>query len=188
MARSLGLSALMLFLIVFLQNFDLLNARVISPVDPSDIRVGAPEKPVEKITLAQPQSGSDLNSIGADWAGRQAHLLANGADDRLLTEVNSKLDQLFGSPVEESASVDGDPTHARRPANSSAASLKPKSIHMARLGQIEVGFQGDTKLSCEFNGASTTWDLSHPLASDVDVRLHHDTRDAASTLLLHVSW
>lgn len=174
-------------MIVFFQNFDLLNARVISPVDPSDIRVGAPEKPVDRATVAQPQSGSDLNSVGADWAGRQAHLLANGADDRLLAEANSKLDRIFGSSDDELAA--GAPAaNTRSPADVKTNLFKLKSVHMARIGQIEMGFAGDTKLSCEFTGGNTTWDLSRPLASDVDVRLHHDTKDAASTLQLHVSW
>ncbi len=176
-------------LMLLFQNFDVLNTHLVSRIDPSDIRVGAPQKPMDQASIAQPNGGSDLGSIGANWAGRQAHLLANGADDRLLKEANAALDRIFGSSksyLDEQSSETGE--SGSKIAANAGTSRMPASVHMARLGQIELGFHDQTKFSCEVEGGHTAWSLSRPINSDIDLRLQHDTKDAASTLQLHVSW
>lgn len=176
-----------IFTFVMFQNFDLVNARVISPIDFGDVRVTAPVKPAEAPSaLATPDSSGNLNSVAGNWAGRQAHLMMGGTDDRLIATVNKQFERWFEdeTPAATAHGPRGPAAASLNPDKGSA--LKPKSLRMTHLGELELGFKGNTRISCDFSNGGADLNFTRPLAQDVDLRLQHDTH--ASSVQLRLAW
>jgi hypothetical protein len=153
--------------------------------DPTDIRTLAPPRPQEATSMiAQPESGTDLESVSADWARREVHLVSQGADDRFLADANSKLDRFFETA--DSSEFLNSSNRDRNPANDENW-LRPRTVHMSRLGEIEIGFNGRAKISCDMAGGNgTEWILSKPVSSDLDLQLHHEAN--SNSLQLRLNW
>lgn len=150
-----------------------------------DIRLLAPTKPVhKKPALATPRSGDSLGTVGADWARRQIHLSTDGADEKFLAETNERLDRFFGFTDLPDDARPGD-GRAGSPSRAPASTLKPRSLHMSKLGEFELAFGSNTKLHCDLvNGNELT--LSKPIFQDIDLRLHHE--NTLNSVQLKFDW
>jgi hypothetical protein len=167
----------------------------------SDIRDLAPARELKpgRNSLAVPQSGSDLGSVGQDWMRRQADLMTGGAEQRLLGTINRKVNRLLkfeevegepwpepgddgtGSPLQPS-----DPTEAED--GNEFFGFKPRSVRMATANRLEVGLHNRSNVSCEVRGSAIQLDVSRPLGRNLDVNLRHDSSGNANTLRLHYNW
>jgi hypothetical protein len=160
----------------------------------ADIRAWAPAKPKTRThPIALPQSGSTLDEVGGDWARRQIHLSTNGADEQFLVDTNETLDRFFGvndgvnngatPAVTEDALAGG-----RAPASAETQEkswMKPRSLHMSKIGEFELAFGSNTKLHCDLvNGNELT--LSKPIFQDIDLRLHHE--NTLNSIQLKFNW
>jgi hypothetical protein len=131
-------------------------ARPVSPTDGTgDIRRLAPPRvqQEEKPSIASPQSGTDLNSISQDWLTRQSHLITGGAEERLLQDINKKLERLVtpsktdeqnetladdaNAPTSEKSD---EPAHASSKGNRGPASV-PRIV-MEKARQSDTGISG----------------------------------------------
>ena len=162
----------------------------------TDIRAWAPNRPSgfsseqesDKQTLAIPQSGNTLESVGQDWALRQTHLITDGADERFLNDVNQKVKHLFDS--------EGDREPASEASTAATAALEPSAeepsafsaLRFSALNRVEMRAPGQTNLSCSVAGANLLVNLSKPISDRMDVSLQHQTSSGASTLRLHYNW
>lgn len=149
-----------------------------------DIRLVAPRKPasLEQPVLAVPQSGSDLSSVGQDWFTRQAKLLTNGEDEKLMKSVNRNLQR----GLNDSVSVFGN-------AESSAAAQEDESalvptIRVTAFNRVEFGSSESARLSCLVNGSSLQLDLSRALNESMNVNVHHESSTNSNTLQLQYVW
>jgi hypothetical protein len=144
-------------------------ARPVSPTDGSgDIRKIAPQRQdlEDKPTIATPQSGNDMNSIGQDWLTRQSHLITGGAEERFLRDLNKKLEHLVkpntddeNSSLEETEKLESanaravlgetdgkdEPQNPQKTLGKAKGSRGPASvpqIAMQKPPQSDTGFSG----------------------------------------------
>jgi hypothetical protein len=166
-----------------------------------DIREIAPHRPasLDVSAIASPESGTDLESVGQDWARRQANLLTGGREEILLKEVNQKMNRAFRnfteSSTEESsgkiasrgpASIDrksGTESGMREEENSGEPFLKFTSIN-----RVQMMLPSEANVSCAVQGSSLQVDLSRSLGERVNVNLRHDTSSNSNTVRLHYTW
>lgn len=174
-----------------------------------DIRRFAPDKPADyddTVTLAAPQSGSDLASIGQDWVQRQTRMLTGGAEDRMLMSVNKKMERLFRSEDSVSPSHSGNPigSEADRnqdlnskqartntpPSNDPSHAHEPflKGLRFNTLTRVEMSLSDETHLTCAYEGGGMQVDLAKPLSNSVDINLRHRSNDKSSTVQLNYTW
>lgn len=161
-----------------------------------DMRVLAPQKPWDLVSaLAMPQSGSDLNSVGQDWMGRQARLLTGDAEERLLASVNQQMTRWLPSLIDPSSPLESEPpaqpTHARAgesAANQELAFLRPTSLRFAQLNRLEMGWTNNLRFGWSATGDTMQFDLSAPLGASSFVDVRHDTLRSLHSLHLKYSW
>jgi hypothetical protein len=172
-----------------------------------DIREIAPYRPKDygdnNTGIVIPQSGNDLGSVAQAWAEQQTHVLTNGGDERLLANVNKSMNNWI-APSKSDDAKDSDSTH-RDPANvgpavvstqepaapqdrSSSIDIYPTSMRFSTLTKIEMGFAGDTQLTCDYRGDSIDVDLNHPVNQSLALKLRHSSKDGANTVRLNYSW
>lgn len=227
--RTGSLLAIMGFLLFMFQNFQPIplknlvpqlstaSARAVSPTDGSaDMRKIAPSRPdvvpEEPKVIAQPQSGHDLGSVSQDWLMRQSHVITGGADEKILADVNRRMNRVFKKDDSESSfdssSVSPENINMNQP-NGNAAQLpahtskrkpasvkgeddyfgmRPTSMNLVAVNQLQVGLQNKTKLSCAFEGSNVRWNVSRPINKTFDVNLQHESTKSKSMLNLNYSW
>ncbi len=197
----------------FFQNFNTLpiaklkpqfvsaQARAMAMTDErADMRHLAPDRPsdFDKSGVAQPQSGSDLNSISQDWVTRQTHLITGGAEQRFLEDVNKRMtrmlkwEEIEGEPYPEAEQPSGS---GRGPASvpnddneDEYYGMKPTSLRMLAINRVQVGFSNNTKVSCSIEGPDVKWDLSRSLNKNFDVNVRHEPANNKNTVHLNYSW
>lgn len=177
-----------------------------------DIRDLAPEKPsmTDNSLLTAPTSGNDLGSVSRDWMERQGKSLAGGADERLLASINRKIErwmrfepvngESWPEPGDDSSGSKGEgsddggdsapstPGMPSFPGGEDMFGLKPTSVRLANLNQLELGFRNRSHLSCQVNGSNVQLDLSRPLSERMDVNLRHDSGQQSNSVLLKYNW
>lgn len=222
--RSLALILVMgAILIVSFQNFSSIplenlkpqfqkaGAARKSPDGGFDIREVAPRRPasLDEPQLALPQGGQDLESVGRDWAGRQAEIITGGAEKRLLASVNRRIDKWMKfEPVEgEPWPEPGDEGGATSPGSDSGDGglpgipglpsvpgtedmfgLRPTSLRMASVNKFEVGLADKTQISCSIESGNVKVDLSRPLTDRLDFDVRHESGQQSNSVHLRYDW
>jgi hypothetical protein len=162
-----------------------------------DIRERAPFRAlqVEKPTLAVPESGSDLSSIGQDWLTRQSKLITGGAEERLLADLNREVNYRWGQLLETDsapARVNEAPA-TRGPASLPLAPTEPSrlgitSVRILSLNKVQVGLRNKTQVTCAIEGRDLQVHVTKSLGRDLDLDVHHETARAKSVVQLRYSW
>jgi hypothetical protein len=210
---SASLSA-MAILISFFQNFTHLDSADLKPLyapphamaqaaanGRADIRDLAPptDGPIRRSTLAVPQSGANLGSVGQDWARRQADLMTGGAEQRFLSGVNRKVNRLlkfeevksepWPEPGEDGASGPSQPRDPEEMEDEGGYfGFKPRSVRITTVNRLEVGLHNRANVSCEIRGSAIQLDVSRPLGRNLDFNLRHDSSVKSNTLRIHYNW
>ena len=154
----------------------------------ADIRDLAPNKPsgMDAPTIASPQSGNDLNSIGQDWITRQAHLITGGADEKILADINKRMSNMMKSDVENGTDTSRGPASVE--AKDDWGGMQPTSMRLTAINRVEFGLANEIKIACTYQGSSVRVDLSRSISKRMDVNLQHDTGANSSTLHLKYNW
>lgn len=182
-------------LIVSFQNFtllpiDRLKLRRLEASIPSayaaggDIRKIAPRRPasMDQPVIAIPQEGRDLGSVSQAWFTRQARLLTNGEDERILKDVNRSLQKSFAN---EKVTTFEDSQSSTEVVDDRA--IMP-SVRLTAFNRIQFGAEDSSRLSCLVNGSSVQLDLSHSVTEFMNLNVHHETSTNSNTLQLQYVW
>ena len=170
-----------------------------------DIRLLAPYRAQapNDVLIATPQSGADINSLSQDWATRQTRIITGGADERFMNDLNKRLNRILKSSgddapdaIDTGDGVNVSTTKSRGPASlgkpdpeNDLYGLMPKSVRLMSLNRMQIGLANNkTQISWSVQGQSMQWDLTHPIAKNFDISLHHDTSCSKSSLLLNYNW
>ena len=221
-------------MVVSFQNFSLVDVKDLRPELTSaraaqveaglndsgeqDIREFAPRRPANfgQPTIAMPDSGRDPGTIGLNWLGKQTDLMTDGADQRMLLDMNKQLNRITkftpveGEPWPEPGNDDGkvrDPSSVLpnidgtddgtndqsadpklKKSSQDSFALTPKSVHFSQLNRFEMKFATATQLSCLVGNGGVELDLQRPINPRMDVGLRHQTSTQASTLHMQYNW
>lgn len=177
-------------------SFYAMQMRLPSSIDgTSDIRRIAPtraEAPADPV-IAVPESGGDLGTVSQDWMMRQSHLITGRAEERILANLNKKLNRFMKAEAVSTdadssgtaAALDGQPGGIEE---NEGSGFRPTSLQIMSANRVQVGLRNKTKLSCSFEGDNMRWDLSRPINHRFDVNLQHETARAKSVLQFNYSW
>jgi hypothetical protein len=177
-----------------------------------DIREWAPLKPSDGTqTLAMPEASNDLGTIERSWITNQTHLLTGGADQKMLDDLNKRLNRwvkfepVEGEPWPEPGddSSDNGPNSGSAPGGSGdddgtpkpdmsglqdLFSMAPKSIRFSQVNRFQLDFKNQSRMSCLITGGGVKLDLSRPIGNRVDVGVAHDMAAKSSTVHLQYNW
>lgn len=181
-----------------------------------DIRNLVPNPPQQiedRRVLVMPDSGSDLQSVGQNWAVRQSEVLTGGAEKRLLEDINHSIQKFF-QPEAQNKYKNGIKApyskEGRRPAQANSANqtnqntentgtdpdpsleessiTSGKSLRFSRINRLELDWSEETQISCAVETGGMQWDLSQRINSRIDVNLRHKALDESSSLQLKYNW
>lgn len=159
--------------------------------------------------LAVPQSGHDFQSVRDDWTNRQSQLLLNGADQRLLDNINNHISSYVSENF--SSKKDGDTTAnpSAAPANPSAdgnaaapattdpnaataqnsPQQQPKSpLKFTRINDVKYEFGKDTALDFIADPGNTRLNFSQAFTQNTKFGVEHRTSDGTTQMFFKYQW
>jgi len=145
----------------------------------------------KKPTLATPQSGEDLKSVGNDWLQRQGSLLLNGYDKKLEAAMNAKLNSWFQddsrNPAPQNNFQSADTTSdssAEKPQQKGAK----QSLRFSRVNSLkyEIGTNSCFDLTADPGNAHLNF--SQILSSNTKLGLEHRTSDNKTQMMFKYEW
>ena len=125
-------------------------------------------------------------------------MLTGGADERLLADVNKKMNRMFRfEPLEDSIAPDDEDAapagenSVRKPASADdddSYGMQPTSLNFVAINHVQVGLKNKMKLSCAVDGSGTRFNVSRPINKNVDFNIQHETARSKSMLQLNYNW
>lgn len=139
----------------------------------------------KKAPLAEPQSGSDLQSITNDWAQRQGQILLNGYDKKLEASLNETLNSWVEDLSSDEDSEKTASTSAPSTNKDSESSHKSKqNLRFASLNTLKYDFSTNTCLDLTADPGNTRLNLSRSLNQNAKFGIEHRTANSQTQMFL----
>lgn len=163
-----------------------------------DIRRIAPERPRDfsfRESLVTPTSNGDLNSVGQDWMIRQTSVLTEGADQKIVADINRSMgrwlrwEDVQGEPWPDPDSSGGDSdSSSGSEGDGGRLFLKPKSMRFAQVNKIVIDWSHDVSLTCAATGATMLVNITKPIGASTFVDLEHNSSRGTSSFHFNFTW
>jgi hypothetical protein len=163
-----------------------------------DIRRIAPERPRDfffRESLVTPTSNGDLNSVGQDWMIRQTSVLTEGADQKLVADINRSMgrwlrwEDVQGEPwPDPDSSGEDSGTSGGSEGDGGRLFLKPKSMRFAQVNKIVIDWSHDVSLTCAATGGTMLVNITKPIGASTFVDLEHNSSRGTSSLHFNFTW
>lgn len=145
-------------------------------------------------TFATPTNGSDLQSVGSNWAQRQSSLLLNGYDKKLESQVNDKLNSWVREITKEEAREESTVSSTEKSTNNQAeaAASSPKrpkqNLRFARVNSLKYDLGANSCLDMTADPGNTRFNYSQSLTTKAKVGVEHRTADSQTQMFLKYEW
>jgi hypothetical protein len=137
----------------------------------------------EKTSLVAPRNGRDLASVRDDWVDRQSKVWLDGADQRLLDTVNTRLQKWLGNEEAESEQTT-EPDGALATDEESG----PQKFRFATINKVEYKWDQSSLLSCSVEGQGTKLDYSKSWSQNAELGVEHNVSENQTQVLLKYRW
>lgn len=138
----------------------------------------------EKTSLVAPRAGRDLASVRDDWVDRQSKVWLNGADQRLLDSVNTRLQSWLGNDEasEELSSDEADGSLATDEGS------EPQRFRFATINKVEYKWDQSSLLTCSVESQGAKLDYSKTWSQNAELGVEHNVSENQTQVLLKYRW
>ena len=150
--------------------------------------------PHQRVLVVAPEGGHDLKSIGEEWMRDQGSHLIEGADQKIVDQINEQLNsQLkdWTQPKKQSAgrgpaSVPNDKDAAQAAADEAS---EPIPLRFTRVDQVAYAIDKDSefKWTAGTSGAGSV-DYSQKLNTNTSIGFEHQSGNQQTNVQLKMDW